>query len=274
MKITFLGTCSGTEPMPGRGHVSLAVEAGGGVYFFDAGEGCSRTAYLSGIDLLATRAIFISHAHFDHVGGLAGLLWTMVKLIGIAAGRGEPNPLGDKTVPLFLPHMDLLEGLRQLLLPGGGEVPVKFDLAPREMADGEIFSDGCIRVEALHNTHMGTPAAGRPWRSFSLRIEADAKASKARRRNRAVVYSGDVAGIEELTALIGDGCDLLIMETGHHLVEDVCRFLLDGKVGFGRLVFNHHGREVLADPDGERRKAERILGQDVLIADDGMTLTL
>ena len=265
MKITFLGTCSGTEPMPGRGHVSLAVEAGGGVYFFDAGEGCSRTAHLSGIDLLATRAIFISHAHFDHVGGLAGLLWTMVKLIGIAAGRGEPNPLGDKTVPLFLPHMDLLEGLRRLLLPGGGEVPVEFDLAPREMADGKIFSDGCLRVEALHNTHMGTPPAGQAWRSFSLRIEADGKAA---------VYSGDVAGIEELVPLIGDGCDLLIMETGHHLVEDVCRFLLDGKVGFGRLVFNHHGRAILDDANGERRKAERILGQDVLIADDGMTLTL
>ena len=38
LKFTFLGTCSGTEPMPERHHQSFVVEVGGLYYWFDAGE--------------------------------------------------------------------------------------------------------------------------------------------------------------------------------------------------------------------------------------------
>lgn len=71
MKLHILGSCSGTEPMPGRHHTSLALETGGSLYFLDAGEGCGYSSYLLGIDQLRTRGIFISHTHMDHVGGPA-----------------------------------------------------------------------------------------------------------------------------------------------------------------------------------------------------------
>ena len=45
MKIHFLGTCAGTEPMPGRRHTAMILESGNKFYQFDAGEGCSYTAY-------------------------------------------------------------------------------------------------------------------------------------------------------------------------------------------------------------------------------------
>ena len=80
MKIHFLGTCAGTEPMPTRKHSSTAFEVNDALYFFDAGEGCSYTAHNMGLDLLKTRAVFISHPHLDHVGGLCNLLWTIRKL--------------------------------------------------------------------------------------------------------------------------------------------------------------------------------------------------
>ena len=80
MKLWFFGTCSGTEPLPGRHHVSFALESEGGLYWFDAGEGCSYTAKLAGADLLAVKKIFISHTHMDHVGGLGNLLWNIRKL--------------------------------------------------------------------------------------------------------------------------------------------------------------------------------------------------
>ena len=55
--------------MHGRNHVSWALDVNGRLYWFDAGESCSHTAYLLGLDLMAIRSIFISHPHIDHVGG-------------------------------------------------------------------------------------------------------------------------------------------------------------------------------------------------------------
>ena len=69
MRLNFLGTGSGTEPVPGYRHVSFAIEWAGGVYWFDAGEGCAYTAHTSGVDLPSVRAIFISHTHTTIPGG-------------------------------------------------------------------------------------------------------------------------------------------------------------------------------------------------------------
>ena len=60
MKIYFLGTCAGTEPMPTRRHMSFVIESDQRYYWFDAGEGCSYTGHNLGIDLLAVKSIFIS----------------------------------------------------------------------------------------------------------------------------------------------------------------------------------------------------------------------
>lgn len=54
MKITFLGTCSGTEPYPDYRHSSFVIEHNESVFWFDAGESCSYSAYLLGIDFLST----------------------------------------------------------------------------------------------------------------------------------------------------------------------------------------------------------------------------
>ncbi len=64
MRLHIFGTCGGSEPMPGRHHVSFAVEHRDRLYWFDAGESCSYTAHLMcGVDLMRIRAVFISHTH-------------------------------------------------------------------------------------------------------------------------------------------------------------------------------------------------------------------
>ena len=52
MKIYFLGTCSGTEPIAGMHHCSLVFEINGAYYWFDAGESCAYTAHTSGMDIM------------------------------------------------------------------------------------------------------------------------------------------------------------------------------------------------------------------------------
>ncbi len=257
MKLTFLGTCSGAEPMPGRKHTSFVIEYGGGIYWFDAGEGCSYTAHLAGIDLLAIQAIFISHPHMDHVGGLANLLWTMQKLNGRRDG-----PLSDRVIPVFIPNLNVWAGVLQVLGGPSGNFRPTFTLDAATYQDGRIYDENGFKITALHNRHLGDPADTEPWQSFSFRIEAG---------DRVLVSSGDVADISELAPLL-EGCDLFIMETGHHKVEDVCAYLKDAKVTFGKLGFFHHGRAILTDPDGELQKARAILGDRVFIADDGMAL--
>ena len=78
--------------------------------------------------------------------------------------------------------------------------------------------------------------------------------------------------ISELADLVGDGCDLLLMETGHHDVTEVCAFVQDSGWEYGRLFFIHHGLAVLADYEGERQKAKGILGDRVDLAYDGLAI--
>ena len=62
MKLFFLGTCSGTEPMPGRHHVAWVLQLHEKLYWFDAGECCSHTAHVLGLNLQNIRAVFITTA--------------------------------------------------------------------------------------------------------------------------------------------------------------------------------------------------------------------
>jgi len=262
MRLTLLGTCSGTEPMPGRKHVSFVVEHDGGVTWFDAGEGCSRTAHLLGIDLASVRAIFISHTHMDHIGGLANLLWTMRKLTTVDAALADR--LRGRTIRVWIPDLDVWRHILGVLGGTEGGFRIDYQIEGERVRDGLLYDADGLRVEALHNRHLGEPADGESWLSYSFRIEAD---------DKRVVFSGDVKDVRELTPLLDD-CDLLLMETGHHDAEAVCRTLVAMDKVPVRLGFIHHGRAILDDPEGECAKARAVLGDRVFIADDGMRLTL
>ena len=258
MKLTMLGSCSGTEPMSNRKHTAFVIEHEGGVYWFDAGEGCSYTAHVIGIDILSIRALFISHPHLDHVGGLANLLWTIRKL----EGRSE-NParsMQGQTLPVRIPNLRVWQGALDVLQGPAEALNWNRTLDAQTYQDGVIFNQDGLKVTALHNRHLGDPPPGSPWQSFSFRIDT---------ASSAIVFSGDVRHVSEARPLIGEGCDLFLMETGHHAVEEVCTYLKDNRVPFGELGFVHHGRAILADPEGECKKARAILGNRVFVADDG-----
>ena len=242
--------------MPNRRHTSFVIEHQGGVYWFDAGEGCAHTAHLLGVDLQAVQAIFISHVHMDHVGGLANLLWAMQKLgtgagerQGVMVSRDSPWSLSGKTVPVFIPNMNVGRGVLDVLAGPTGRFRADFSVDAHSFGDGVIYEENGLRVEALHNRHLGEPPEGETWQSFSFRIEAEGKS---------VVFSGDVADVSEPGPLL-DECDLFLMETGHHRAEDVAAYLKESQKDVRRLGFVHHGRAVLADPDGELRKARAVL---------------
>ena len=259
MLITFLGSCSGTEPMPDRHHTSFVVEENGGLYWFDAGEGCAYTGHLAGVDLPLIEALFISHTHIDHTGGLANLIWTLKKLTKMP-GRALDR-LSGRSIPIFIPDLEVWEAVRRIAAGPEPEFDPPFRLSAGSYKDGLIFDAKGVKVLARHNGHLGDSP---PYRSFSFRIETDSKS---------VVYSGDVKSIEDIEPFLG-GCDVLLMETGHHDVEEVCRWLGASDKTPGRLVFVHHGRAILSDPAGELAKARDILGDIVTIAEDKMKIEI
>ena len=73
MKITFLGTCHG-YPEKGRDYTSIAIETGGVVYLLDAGAAVHSKMIDNGIDPINLKAVFITHIHADHIGGLVDLV--------------------------------------------------------------------------------------------------------------------------------------------------------------------------------------------------------
>lgn len=259
LTFTVLGSCSGTEPVPGRHHTAMTLSHGGRLYWLDAGETCSYSAHLSGIDLPSTESIFISHTHMDHIGGLPNLLWTLRKLTAVSPEARQK--LSGRTLSLFIPDLAVYEGILAILRGTEGGFNTLFRLVAARCEDGVLYDRHGLRVLARHNHHLGMDP---PFKSFSFRIEAG---------GRILVYSGDVRGVQDIEALI-PGADLLLMETGHHRVEDVCRTLLASKADFGRLLLVHHGRAVLEDPAREIEVARRILGDRVLVAEDGLELKL
>jgi len=231
-KLTFLGTCSGTEPMPNRHHSSIVLETNGVYYWFDAGENCSFKAHNMGIDISRVRAIFISHMHVDHIGGLANLLFTIQKLERITK---KPH-INNQCYDIFVPETKKLQCAREI-----GEVSANPKSGVRGIehviGDGLIFEDENIRVTAIHNTHLKETGEN-GWHAYSFLIEVEGKR---------IVFSGDVGFPEELDSFVTDGCDILVMETGHHKVSDVCAYANSRKVG--KFLLTHHGREILRDVD-------------------------
>ena len=160
---------------------------------------------------------------------LANLLFLFDKLERVHGKRFE----GDNSLELYFPDMNLLPAIVSVA-KSGRVYDFAYGLNTKSVKEGVLYDNGRVKITALSNTHLGEDEAGRS-RSFSYLFEAEGKK---------IVFSGDLKRPSEIDALLVGGADVLIMETGHHKVLSVLEYAKEH--GVKTLVYNHHGREMLA----------------------------
>ena len=252
MKLFTLGTSAGTEPFPKHHHTSLAIETEKGVYFFDAGECAGYTAHLSGVDLLKTRAVFITHPHMDHVGGLGNLLWYIRKMTFV-----RKAPLSGGNIDIYTPSRETVDGFMMVLRNSEGGFVCEHTHTIYPVQDGLLFDNGDISVTAVYTNHI-KGENGEPI-SYAYQIRCEGKT---------ITFSGDMC-IDDLPRILPETSDVFLVETGHHQIEDVCTGVIETGKTVKRLFFVHHGGYIMRDPEAALARAKAAFGDAVEITMDG-----
>lgn len=199
-----LGTHGGPVSDKNRSEPANALVVGRAVYLVDAGDGAVQQLARAGISLAAVRAVFISHIHFDHTGGLFAVLGLRHQM-GVSGKLTIYGPPGLKaTVDGLLAAM-VPEAESGYGVPGEDYVPPKDTVEVVEIRDGaKLKLDGCT-VTAAENTHYSFPKGSdmdRRFASLSLRFDLP---------DRSIVYTGDTGPSDAVTRL-ASGADLLVSE--------------------------------------------------------------
>ncbi|MET0246876.1 MAG: MBL fold metallo-hydrolase [Sphingomonas sp.] len=199
-----LGTMGGPVPSPDRSQPSNALVHQGRVYLVDAGDGAVQQLAKAGIQLPRVRAVFLSHLHADHTGGLSAVL----------ALRSQINLTDRLTIYGPPGTRELVAGMVASMQPaarvgygitGQPWAPPADGVTVIEMTDGERFQLDGMTVTTARNTHYDFAAGSvedRNYKSLSLRFDLP---------GRSIVYTGDT-GPSAAVERLAKGADLLVSE--------------------------------------------------------------
>ena len=168
--LVFLGTAAAV-PSAERGLPALVVGRGPERFLVDCGEGTQRQLLRAGLGFRGLAHVLLTHAHLDHVAGLAGLvatraLWGLHDAIEIVGS--------EETVGFVR---------RYLAVTVGGESETGYRL--RAVGPGPVLAREGWRLDAFAVAHRGHAEPRLPLRRSSPPPAAGRSPGSARRAGRA-----------------------------------------------------------------------------------------
>jgi ribonuclease Z len=144
-ELVFLGTAAAV-PSAERGLPALLVTTGPSRFLVDCGEGTQRQLMRAGIGFRGLAHVLLTHAHLDHVLGLAGLLATLA----LYRVGGTVEIIGSSETVAFV--------RRYLADTAGAEREGGYRL--RSVSPGRVLSRPGWRLDAFPVAHRATESLG------------------------------------------------------------------------------------------------------------------
>lgn len=284
MRITLLGT-GGPRPDPTRQGPATLIEAARLSLLFDAGRGVATQLARAGVRAEDLDAVFITHHHYDHIGGLGDLIMA-------AWNNGRTEPL-----PIFGPP-----GIREIIEAMFDHVyarDINFRIAeewvhsrrldpPNDMVDVSVvvsqridLPNGVeVTVGQVEHGSIGIELSLEEWSAVGYRVSAE---------GRIVTISGDAVEGLELADLAANA-DALVMcaylaENEITTTED--KFLAEQVLAGApqaatvasltntkRLVLTHIREKTDTEIERMRAQVKTVFTGDVIIGHDLLTIDL
>lgn len=251
MKITFIGTSHGI-PEIGRKTTSTMLECGESVYFIDGGCSPADAMIDRGISFKQLRAVFTTHAHGDHTGGLLSLIDLMNWCY--TSSRCE----------FYLTSEKLPEAI-EIFAAATGNALAKDRVKLLKAYEGKVYEDENIAVEYLKTRHMEAPGQA----SYAILVTE-------KQSGKRVLFSGDVSrnlALDDYPVRpLYEGVDIFVTEMAHIRVPHIAPYIEKAKIG--RLYVNHYVgesfyKELKEDLKslGEKCNIETVLTLDGTVAE-------
>ena len=246
MKLTTMGTSHG-DPTKSRFSSSNMLSVGDNLYIIECGVPANALFIRKNQnDFSKVRAIFITHMHDDHIGGLPSFIKSLIKY-----------PKGNQHTHIFLPEdvEKQLKGWLEAMHLTDFEHLITF----HKVRPGEIYSDGAIRVFAYATNHIHTIGEAI---TFTYVFEAE---------NKRMVYTGDLdRDFSDFSMeALGNGTDLCVCECTHYDVKLAVAKLKEAPIK--TLLFTHIW-DSWATPEGEKQLLhyyQDSYGERCFVAHDG-----
>jgi ribonuclease Z len=253
-EIIILGSAAG-DPSPERASSSFLLRAGGKLYQFDAGEGCSGAMKRQIIDHSKIAAVIISHTHPDHISGI----FMEIQMMYLAK-RKEP-------FPIYLPSeaKEALESFMQATYLF--KEKMGFEITAHAIQPDPFFRDENVTIYARANSHLENYRQYIEKGKYPNKLQSYSYVVKT--ENNKVIYSGDIGSVNDYSDLL-DGCDLLYTEGLHADLEKL--FEVVAFNGVKKLVLTHLSDKMYQEPEQILSLARKHGVIEVHLAEDGMKI--